>query len=164
MNIISSDGLAVNRVTLCAKGHRFNPIKTSKLFQGLISRLTTTWVAEYVKCHYSLHWINLNNRMLKSPWERTTFWQWPPSMDFGFIFLYRFSLSDGGGNMNNFRVLFPFHDQWNERKSINHSYRNSFYSRAKWIYPRIGDKMKHNSQGKRTLTKMCHSMYYVVTM
>jgi len=46
-NIIMSSGdLAVKRLALCAKGHRFDSIKRSKLFRGLISRLTTSWVAE----------------------------------------------------------------------------------------------------------------------
>jgi hypothetical protein len=34
---------------LCAKGHRFDPIKRLKLFHGLVSRLTSSWVVDNVK-------------------------------------------------------------------------------------------------------------------
>ncbi|KAK2138514.1 hypothetical protein LSH36_2887g00000 [Paralvinella palmiformis] len=40
--LVSSGGRAVNHRALGAKGHRFDPSKRSKLFKGLISRLTTS--------------------------------------------------------------------------------------------------------------------------
>jgi len=40
---VSSGGLAVKHPALGAKGHRFDPGKRLKLFQRLISRLTTSW-------------------------------------------------------------------------------------------------------------------------
>ena len=43
-------GLAVKQPALRANGHRFEPCKRSKLFQRVISRLTTSWVADHVKC------------------------------------------------------------------------------------------------------------------
>jgi len=43
---VSSVGLAVEHR---AKDHRFEPLKRLKLFQRLISSLTTLWVAEHVK-------------------------------------------------------------------------------------------------------------------
>ena len=53
----SSGGLAAKHPALGAKGHRFDPSKMSKLFQRLISRLTTSWVADHVKWRRRLHWI-----------------------------------------------------------------------------------------------------------
>ena len=47
--VVSSGGLAVKHPALGANGRRFEPRKRSKLFQGLISRLTTSWVADQVK-------------------------------------------------------------------------------------------------------------------
>ena len=38
-----------------ANGRRFEPRKRSKLFQGLISRLTTSWVEDHVKWRCRLH-------------------------------------------------------------------------------------------------------------
>ena len=46
---VSSGGLVVKHPALGAKGHRFDPSKRSKLFQRLISRLTTSWVVDHVK-------------------------------------------------------------------------------------------------------------------
>ena len=46
---VSSGGLVVKHPALGAIGRRFEPRKRSKLFQGLISRLTTSWVADHVK-------------------------------------------------------------------------------------------------------------------
>ena len=43
---MSSGGLAVKHSVLGAKGHRFDPSKVSKLFQRLISQLTTSSVTE----------------------------------------------------------------------------------------------------------------------
>ena len=45
----SSSGLAVKHPALGTKGHRFDPSQRSKLFQRLISRLTTSWVDDHVK-------------------------------------------------------------------------------------------------------------------
>ena len=42
--IVSSGGLAVEHLALGAKGHRFDPNMRSKLFQRIISQLTTSWV------------------------------------------------------------------------------------------------------------------------
>jgi len=53
---VSSSGLAAKHIALYAKGHRFNPIKRPKLFQGLISWLTTLSVADHIKCHCRIHW------------------------------------------------------------------------------------------------------------
>jgi len=50
-----SGGLAVKLPALGAKGHRFDSIKRLKLFQGLISRLTTSWVDDHVKWRLRLH-------------------------------------------------------------------------------------------------------------
>ena len=44
--VVSSGGLAVKYLALGANGHRFEPRQRSKLFQRLISRLTTSWVAD----------------------------------------------------------------------------------------------------------------------
>ena len=55
---VSSGGLAP--VALGVKGHRFDPSKRSKLFQGLISQLTTLWVADHVKWRCRLHSIIKN--------------------------------------------------------------------------------------------------------
>ena len=52
---LSSGGLVVKHPVLHANGHRFEPRKRSKLFQGLISRLTTPWVADHVKWRCRLH-------------------------------------------------------------------------------------------------------------
>ena len=61
---LSSGRLAAKHVAQCAKGwifyitakdHRFNSVKRSKLFQRLISRLTTSWVDEHVKRPCRLH-------------------------------------------------------------------------------------------------------------
>ena len=46
---VSSSSLVVKHPALGANGHRFEPCKRSKTFQGLISRLTTSWVADHVK-------------------------------------------------------------------------------------------------------------------
>jgi len=54
---VSSGGLVVNHPALCANGHRFKPRKSWKLFQILISRLTTSWVADHVKWRCRLHLI-----------------------------------------------------------------------------------------------------------
>ena len=59
--------LAVKQVALCSKGHMFDPIKRSKLFQRIISQLTTYWVAIDVKWHCHLHWINLKKRDITTP-------------------------------------------------------------------------------------------------
>ena len=40
---------------LGANGRRFEPSKSSKLFQRLISRLTTSWVVDHVKWRCRLH-------------------------------------------------------------------------------------------------------------
>jgi len=45
---VISGGLAFKHPTLGAKDHRFDPSKRSKFFQRLISRLTTSWVADHV--------------------------------------------------------------------------------------------------------------------
>ena len=58
--IMSSGGLAVKHPALGANGHRFEPRKRSKPFQRLISRLTTSWVADHVKWRCRLHWIIKN--------------------------------------------------------------------------------------------------------
>ena len=55
--LVSSGGLAVKHPALGPNGRRFEPCKRSKLFQGLISRLTTSWVADHVKWGCRLHWI-----------------------------------------------------------------------------------------------------------
>ena len=55
MALWTKGGLAVKHPALGANGHRFEPCKRSKLFQGLISRLTTSWVADQVKWRYRLH-------------------------------------------------------------------------------------------------------------
>ena len=55
MTGVSSGGLAVKHPALGANGRRFEPRKRSKLFQGLISRLTTSWVADHVKWRCRLH-------------------------------------------------------------------------------------------------------------
>ena len=55
MSMVSSGGLAVKHPALGANGHRFEPRKGWKLFQGLISRLTTSWVADHVKRRCRLH-------------------------------------------------------------------------------------------------------------
>ena len=47
--LVSSGGLAVKHPALAANGYRFEPRKRSKPFQRLISRLTTSWVADHVK-------------------------------------------------------------------------------------------------------------------
>ena len=52
---VSSGGLAVKHSALGVNGRRFEPRKRSKLFQGLISRLTTSWVADHVKWRCRLH-------------------------------------------------------------------------------------------------------------
>ena len=54
---MSSGGLAIKH--FCAKDHRFDQIKRSKLFQGLISWLTTSWVDDQVKWRCRLHQISL---------------------------------------------------------------------------------------------------------
>ena len=41
---MSAGGLAAKHTALGANGHRFESRKRSKLFQRLISRLTTSWV------------------------------------------------------------------------------------------------------------------------
>ena len=48
---MSSGGLTVRHLALCAKpkAHRFNPIKRSKLFQGLISRLNCFMIIKMKK-------------------------------------------------------------------------------------------------------------------
>jgi len=51
-----SSRLAVKHPALGAKGHRFDPSKRSKLFQGLISQLTTSWVADHVKWCFCLNY------------------------------------------------------------------------------------------------------------
>ena len=53
--VVSSGGLAVKQSALGANGRRFEPRKRSKLFHGLISRLTTSWVADRVKWRCRLH-------------------------------------------------------------------------------------------------------------
>ena len=55
--LVSFGGLVVKHSALAANGRRFEPRKRSKLFQGLISRLTTSWVADHVKWRCRLHWI-----------------------------------------------------------------------------------------------------------
>ena len=55
--VVSSGGLAVKHPAFGANGHRFEPRKRSKLFQGLISRLPTSWVADHVKWRCRLHLI-----------------------------------------------------------------------------------------------------------
>ena len=52
---VSSGGLAVKHSALGANGHRFDPNTRSKLFQRLISRLTSTWVIDHAKWRYRLH-------------------------------------------------------------------------------------------------------------
>jgi len=52
---VSSDGLVVKHPALGVNGRRFEPRKRSKLLQGLISRLTTSWVADHVKWRCRLH-------------------------------------------------------------------------------------------------------------
>ena len=52
---VSSGGLAVKHPALGVNGRRFEPRKRSKLFQGLISRLTKSWVADHVKWRCRLH-------------------------------------------------------------------------------------------------------------
>ena len=52
---VSSGGLAVKHQALGANDRRFEPRKRSKLFQGLISRLTTSWVGDHVKWRCRLH-------------------------------------------------------------------------------------------------------------
>jgi len=51
---MSSGALAVNYPAIGAKGHRFDPSKRLKLFQRLISQLTTSWVVDHVKWWSSL--------------------------------------------------------------------------------------------------------------
>jgi len=46
---VSSSGLAVKHPAPGAKYHRFDPSKRLKLFQRLISGLTTSWVGDHVK-------------------------------------------------------------------------------------------------------------------
>jgi len=53
---VSSGGLTVNHPALGVNGHRYEPSKRSKLFQRLISQLTTSWVADHVKWRCRLHW------------------------------------------------------------------------------------------------------------
>ena len=55
--IVSSGGLAVKHSAFGANGRRFEPRKRSKRFQGLISQLTTSWVANHVKWRCRLHLI-----------------------------------------------------------------------------------------------------------
>jgi len=55
--IVSSGDLAAKHSALGANDRMFEPRKRSKLFQGLISRLTTSWVADHVKWRCRLHWI-----------------------------------------------------------------------------------------------------------
>ncbi|KAK2150412.1 hypothetical protein LSH36_406g02067 [Paralvinella palmiformis] len=52
---VSSGGLVVKHPALGANGRRFEPRKRSKLFQRLISRLTSSWVADHVKWRCRLH-------------------------------------------------------------------------------------------------------------
>ena len=46
---MNPSGLVVEHLPFCGKDHRFDPIERSKNFQGLISRLKTSWVDDYVK-------------------------------------------------------------------------------------------------------------------
>jgi len=64
---VSSGGLAVKHPALGGNGHRFDPSKRSKLFQRLISRLTTSWVADHVKWHCRLHLIIKIKGGIKDP-------------------------------------------------------------------------------------------------
>ena len=53
---VIKDGFA-----LTTKDHGFDPIKMSKLFQGLISRFTTSWADDdQIQWRCTVHWINLN--------------------------------------------------------------------------------------------------------
>ncbi|KAK2170412.1 hypothetical protein LSH36_3g26068 [Paralvinella palmiformis] len=55
IKVVSSGGLVIKHPALGANGRRFEPRKRSKLFQGLISQLTTSWVADHVKWRCRLH-------------------------------------------------------------------------------------------------------------
>jgi len=58
-SFVNSGGLATKHPALGAKGHRFDPSKRSKLFQRLISRLTTSRVADHVE------WAAVSTELLK---------------------------------------------------------------------------------------------------
>ena len=62
---VSPGGLAVKHPSLGANGCRFEPTKRSKLFQRLISRLTTSWVPD----HDKWRWIIWNKGGPKIPPE-----------------------------------------------------------------------------------------------
>ena len=68
--------LAVKHTALGVKGHWLDPSKKLKLFQGLISRLTTSWIIK-----------NKGGRQ-RPPSGHKTLWQWPSSGYFGSIFPY----------------------------------------------------------------------------
>jgi len=59
--VVSSGALVVKHLALGAKDHRFDPSKRSKLFQRLISRLTTSGVNAHVKWRYRFH-SNIKNK------------------------------------------------------------------------------------------------------
>ena len=62
LSLVSSGGLAVEHPALGDNGHRFEPRKRLKLFQGLISRLTTSWVLT------TLNSAALSTELLKIKW------------------------------------------------------------------------------------------------
>ena len=98
--VVSSGGLAVKHSALGANGHQFEPSKRSKLFQRLISRLTTSWVAYRVKWRCRLHWIKKNKWDVKKNRGRKVLSQWPTSGYFGCTFRYCSPVIGGGGGFS----------------------------------------------------------------
>ena len=103
MIIPNAGGLVVKHVALCAKNHRFDPIKSLKLFQGIISQPTTSWVADHVKWHCHLHWINFKKGALRPPEDVIHSGTYHPQY-FSSIFLYCSLVSGGGGDISNHSI------------------------------------------------------------